>query len=118
MSHALSDVICDRTVTAIVAQIVKRCGWPGGQMRRDWICDEETSVDDDGARGAGLAGPGRGSRRASLHEGAAPAPPPTTRAPPPMMAAIYDWSGFYIGVNGGGGWGKNTWDVVGGGREG
>lgn len=34
------------------------------------------------------------------------------------MAAIYDWSGFYIGVNGGGGWTHNTWDVVGGGREG
>jgi len=43
---------------------------------------------------------------------------PYTKAPPPMMAAIYDWSGFYIGVNGGGGWSKNTWDVVGGGREG
>jgi len=43
---------------------------------------------------------------------------PYTKAPPPMMAAIYDWSGFYIGVNGGGGWSHNTWDVVGGGREG
>ena len=43
---------------------------------------------------------------------------PYTKAPPPVMAAIYDWSGFYIGVNGGGGWTHNTWDVVGGGREG
>ncbi|UFZ06017.1 porin family protein [Bradyrhizobium ontarionense] len=43
---------------------------------------------------------------------------PYTKAPPPVMAAIYDWSGFYIGVNGGGGWSKNTWDLVGGGREG
>ncbi|MGC2777873.1 MAG: outer membrane protein [Bradyrhizobium sp.] len=43
---------------------------------------------------------------------------PYTKAPPQMMAAIYDWSGFYIGVNGGGGWSKNTWDLVGGGREG
>jgi outer membrane immunogenic protein len=43
---------------------------------------------------------------------------PYTKAPPQMMAAIYDWSGFYIGVNGGGGWSHNTWDVVGGGREG
>ena len=43
---------------------------------------------------------------------------PYTKAPPPVMAAIYDWSGFYIGVNGGGGWSHNTWDLVGGGREG
>jgi outer membrane immunogenic protein len=43
---------------------------------------------------------------------------PYTKAPPAMMAAIYDWSGFYIGVNGGGGWAHNTWDLVGGGREG
>jgi outer membrane immunogenic protein len=28
-----------------------------------------------------------------------------TKAPPPMVAPVYDWSGFYIGVNGG--WGQN-----------
>jgi len=28
---------------------------------------------------------------------------------PPMMAAIYDWSGFYIGLNGGGGWSHKCW---------
>ncbi|MET3347655.1 opacity protein-like surface antigen [Bradyrhizobium japonicum] len=28
---------------------------------------------------------------------------PYTKAPAPMVAAIYDWSGFYIGINGGGG---------------
>jgi outer membrane immunogenic protein len=33
------------------------------------------------------------------------APRPYTKAPPPMMAALYDWSGFYIGLNGG--WGEN-----------
>ena len=26
-----------------------------------------------------------------------------------MMAAIYDWSGFYIGLNGGGGWSHKCW---------
>jgi outer membrane immunogenic protein len=26
-----------------------------------------------------------------------------------MVAAIYDWSGFYIGINGGGGWSHNCW---------
>jgi outer membrane immunogenic protein len=43
---------------------------------------------------------------------------PYTKAPPMVAAAIYDWSGFYIGANGGGGWSDNTWDLVGGGREG
>jgi len=28
---------------------------------------------------------------------------PYTKAPPMMMAPMYDWSGFYIGINGGGG---------------
>lgn len=32
------------------------------------------------------------------------------KAPPPMIAAIYDWSGFYIGLNGGGGWSHKCWD--------
>ena len=27
---------------------------------------------------------------------------PYTKAPAPMIAAVYDWSGFYIGLNGGG----------------
>jgi outer membrane immunogenic protein len=35
---------------------------------------------------------------------------PYTKAPPPMIAAIYDWSGFYIGANGGGGWSHKCWD--------
>ena len=37
---------------------------------------------------------------------------PYTKAPPPVAAAIYDWSGFYIGGNGGGGWSRNCWDLV------
>src|ERR1700675_249149 len=37
---------------------------------------------------------------------------PYTKAPPPMVAAIYDWSGFYIGANGGGGWSNKCWDVT------
>jgi outer membrane immunogenic protein len=32
---------------------------------------------------------------------------------PPMIAAIYDWSGFYIGLNGGGGTSHKCWDLVG-----
>jgi outer membrane immunogenic protein len=38
---------------------------------------------------------------------------PYTKAPP-MVQAAYDWSGFYIGVNGGGGTSRNSWDLVGG----
>ncbi|MDA9491541.1 outer membrane protein [Bradyrhizobium sp. CCBAU 11361] len=42
---------------------------------------------------------------------------PYTKAPA-MVAAIYDWSGFYIGINGGGGSSHATWDLVGFGRDG
>jgi len=35
---------------------------------------------------------------------------PYTKAPP-MIAAIYDWSGFYIGANGGGASSHNCWDI-------
>jgi outer membrane immunogenic protein len=35
---------------------------------------------------------------------------PYTKAPA-MVAAIYDWSGFYIGVNGGGGSARKCWDI-------
>jgi outer membrane immunogenic protein len=38
------------------------------------------------------------------------APRPYTKAPPPVVAA-YDWSGFYIGANGGGAWSRKCWDV-------
>jgi outer membrane immunogenic protein len=34
---------------------------------------------------------------------------PYTKAPA-MVAAIYDWSGFYIGINGGGASSHTTWD--------
>ena len=37
--------------------------------------------------------------------------PVYTKAPP-MMQAVYDWSGFYIGINGGGGTSHNCWDLV------
>lgn len=42
---------------------------------------------------------------------------PYTKAPAPMVATIYDWSGFYIGINGGGGSSHKCWDnvVLGGG---
>jgi outer membrane immunogenic protein len=37
---------------------------------------------------------------------------PYTKAPPPMIAAIYDWSGFYIGLNGGWGSSRKCWDAT------
>src|SRR3954453_12091774 len=37
---------------------------------------------------------------------------PYTKAPPPMIAAAYDWSGFYIGANGGWGRSRNRWDIL------
>ncbi|MET3966610.1 MULTISPECIES: outer membrane protein [Bradyrhizobium] len=42
---------------------------------------------------------------------------PYTKAPA-MIATVYDWSGFYIGINGGGGSSHASWDFVGVGREG
>jgi outer membrane immunogenic protein len=36
-----------------------------------------------------------------------------TKAPPAPIAAVYDWTGFYIGVNGGWGSSHNSWDFVG-----
>lgn len=35
-----------------------------------------------------------------------------TKAMPQPMAAAYDWSGFYIGINGGGGGGQSCWNFV------
>ena len=37
---------------------------------------------------------------------------PYTKAPPPMVAAYYDWSGFYVGLNGGWGSSQKCWDFV------
>jgi outer membrane immunogenic protein len=37
---------------------------------------------------------------------------PYTKAPPPPVVVVYDWSGFYIGANGGGGWSHKCWDVT------
>jgi outer membrane immunogenic protein len=43
---------------------------------------------------------------------AADLPARSYKAPPPVMAAIYDWSGFYIGANGGWGQSRNCWGVT------
>jgi outer membrane immunogenic protein len=44
-----------------------------------------------------------------------PLPPPRTQAPLYAPARVYDWSGFYVGINGGGGWGNSNYDFVGAG---
>jgi outer membrane immunogenic protein len=36
---------------------------------------------------------------------------PYTKAPP-MVAAVYDWTGFYVGANGGWGSSRSSWDAV------
>jgi len=36
---------------------------------------------------------------------------PYTKAPP-MVAAVYDWTGFYIGANGGWGSSRSSWDSI------
>jgi outer membrane immunogenic protein len=40
-----------------------------------------------------------------------PAPQPYYKAPVAMQ--VYNWTGFYIGINGGGGFGRSTWDRTG-----
>src|SRR5437870_3479438 len=32
--------------------------------------------------------------------------------PGPVYNPIYTWTGFYVGINGGGGWGRSTWDGI------
>ena len=36
---------------------------------------------------------------------------PLYKAPPTTAALPYDWSGFYLGINGGGGWGRSNWSA-------
>ena len=37
---------------------------------------------------------------------------PYTKAPPAPIAVVYDWSGFYIGANGGWGSSHKCWDFI------
>jgi outer membrane immunogenic protein len=43
---------------------------------------------------------------------AADLPARTYKAPPPMVMPVYDWTGFYIGANGGWGDSRNCWGIV------
>ncbi len=38
---------------------------------------------------------------------------PLYKAPPVVAPTAYNWSGFYVGVNGGGGWSTSNWDTAG-----
>jgi outer membrane immunogenic protein len=38
--------------------------------------------------------------------------PMYTKAPPVMVAPVYNWSGFYIGANGGGAWSRECYTVT------
>jgi outer membrane immunogenic protein len=45
---------------------------------------------------------------ASAADIARPPPPPPTKAP--VLVPAYNWTGFYLGINGGYGFGRSTWD--------
>jgi outer membrane immunogenic protein len=36
---------------------------------------------------------------------------PLYKAPPAEVSQVYNWTGFYLGINGGGGWGHSYWDA-------
>ena len=36
---------------------------------------------------------------------------PLYKAPPVEVAQAYNWTGFYLGANGGGGWGHSSWNA-------
>jgi len=38
---------------------------------------------------------------------------PLYKAPPSEVTQAYNWTGFYLGVNGGGGWGDSHWQGIG-----
>ena len=38
--------------------------------------------------------------------------PAYSKSPTTMMPALYDWSGLYIGINGGGGWAHKCWSLA------
>jgi len=40
------------------------------------------------------------------------APRKYTKAPAPVVAPVYNWGGFYLGINGGGGSAHKCWDAV------
>lgn len=42
-----------------------------------------------------------------------PSPGPAPYYKAPVYAPVYNWSGFYLGINGGGGWGGSSWTTPG-----
>jgi outer membrane immunogenic protein len=65
--------------------------------------DEEVLLATVGLVALGMAAPASAADLAAR---------PYTKAPPPIVAAIYDWSGFYIGANGGWGSSHKCWDIT------
>src|SRR5947207_12672596 len=39
-------------------------------------------------------------------------PPYQPPAYSPVYSPYYNWTGFYLGINGGGGWGRSQWDGI------
>jgi outer membrane immunogenic protein len=59
----------------------------------------------------GLMAMGASALAADVHR-RYPYPPP--EPPPAYVPAFYKWTGFYLGINGGAGWGSSHWDFPGG----
>ncbi|KWV49822.1 hypothetical protein AS156_14915 [Bradyrhizobium macuxiense] len=55
----------------------------------------------------GMAALGLGGHASAADLAARP-----VKAPPPALTSVYDWTGFYIGANGGWGQSRNCWGLV------
>jgi outer membrane immunogenic protein len=62
----------------------------------------------------GLAGGLLGLALAAGSAAAADLPPRYAPYPykAPVYSPVYNWTGFYLGINGGGGWGRSQWDGI------
>jgi outer membrane immunogenic protein len=69
-------------------------------------------------RGILIVGAAAGAMLAAVGAQAAdlprPVPAPMVTKAPPYVEQVFNWTGFYIGVNGGGGWGHSRTDLSGG----
>src|SRR6266567_3626219 len=120
MAHKISKSACNTILTYIFTEVVSR-----PLLQRSYSNSNQGCYEPVTALGAVQIGTGIKKMKkillvtASLIALGAAAPAvaadlaarPYTKAPA-MIAAVYDWSGFYVGANGGWGSSHNCWDFL------